>query len=247
MVGGAELLRHNGASHVASVGTVIAINPGEWHANGAAAASNGFAYRMLYPPADRMRSVASELAGREVDAPGLIQPIVTGDATLSRLLLDLHLALEQGAPPLEQDARFAEFTACLLSRYARVRPDVAAPLGCERRYVRRVREYLEAHCADGVSLAELSTVADVSPFHLLRMFRDEVGLPPHEYQTHVRVERVKRLLRDGWTVARAASEVGFVDQSHLTRHFKRIVGLTPGQFRPDRKGVQDGNPSPAIQ
>jgi AraC-like DNA-binding protein len=71
----------------------------------------------------------------------------------------------------------------------------------------------------------------LSPFHLLRVFRAAVGLPPHAYQIQLRVARAKELLRAGMPIAAVAVEVGFVDQSHLTRHFKRLVGVPPGRYR----------------
>ncbi|HYM70106.1 MAG TPA: helix-turn-helix transcriptional regulator, partial [bacterium] len=66
--------------------------------------------------------------------------------------------------------------------------------------------------------------------HLCRTFHREVGLPPHAYQTQVRVERARSLLRNGVPIAEAAAAVGFYDQAHLTRQFKRVIGVTPGQY-----------------
>jgi AraC-like DNA-binding protein len=80
------------------------------------------------------------------------------------------------------------------------------------------------------SLAELSAVARLSPFHLLRLFRAGVGLPPHQYLMSLRVERSKELLGRGAPIAEVAARTGFADQSHLTRCFKRLAGVTPGRF-----------------
>jgi AraC-like DNA-binding protein len=81
-----------------------------------------------------------------------------------------------------------------------------------------------------VTLRALARFAGLSAFHLCRVFREAVGMPPHAYQTQIRVRRAKSLLAAGVPIARAAAEAGFYDQSHLTRHFKRIVGLTPGRY-----------------
>lgn len=101
------------------------------------------------------------------------------------------------------------------------------------------REFLEANAEQDVSLVRLAAVAGLSPFHLVRVFREAVGLPPHAYLDQVRVERAKGLLSAGLPIARAAAEAGFADQSHLTRRFKRLVGVTPGQYRAGSKNVQD--------
>ncbi|HLK38877.1 MAG TPA: helix-turn-helix transcriptional regulator, partial [Polyangiaceae bacterium] len=79
-------------------------------------------------------------------------------------------------------------------------------------------------------------------FHLVRTFRTEVGLPPYEYLTYLRVSRARELLRRGVFVAEAAQAVGFCDESQLHRHFRRIVGVPPGvyarSFVPSRRTRQ---------
>ena len=79
--------------------------------------------------------------------------------------------------------------------------------------------------------AELGRVAGLSPYHLNRVFARELGMPPHAFQTQVRIVRAKALLRDGVPVAETAVRTGFFDQSHLTRHFARVVGVPPGRYR----------------
>ena len=96
--------------------------------------------------------------------------------------------------------------------------------------VSRVREYIDAHCAQQLSIEELSSVSGVSPFHLNRIFCAEVGMAPHAYQMHRRIERSKRMLREHHPIADTALEMGFADQSHFSKFFRRIVGTTPANF-----------------
>src|SRR5690606_1034110 len=98
----------------------------------------------------------------------------------------------------------------LVSRFAvpaalRERPDSG------RVKIDAVREHLEAHYAENISLAELASVAGASAYHLSRLFTAEVGMPPHAFQTQARVERAKSLLLSGMSVAEAAAETGFFD------------------------------------
>jgi len=74
---------------------------------------------------------------------------------------------------------------------------------------------------------------------LLRVFRKELGIPPHAYLTQVRVLRAKKLLSVGIPIAQVAWETGFADRSHLNRHFKRLVGVAPGQYQNLKFKVQN--------
>lgn len=102
--------------------------------------------------------------------------------------------------------------------------------------------YLREHFAENISLTKLAQVAGLSPFHFARVFTQEFGMPPHAFQTQLRVSHAKSLLRLGWPIAAAACEVGFADQSHLNRHFKRLVEPSPGRYRASSKNVQDNPP-----
>lgn len=93
---------------------------------------------------------------------------------------------------------------------------------------------LEGRLADPPSLEALATGLGTSPFALLRAFRDTYGMPPHTWLTDARVRRARHLLDAGTAIAEVAGLVGFTDQSHLTRHFTRIVGVPPGAYRKER-------------
>jgi AraC family transcriptional regulator len=97
--------------------------------------------------------------------------------------------------------------------------------------LQRVVAYMRDHLAETVSLADLAAVARVSVYHFARQFRGAMGESPHRYVIRLRVERAQQLLREGrLSMAQVASAVGFADQSHFNRHFKRLIGFTPGQF-----------------
>jgi AraC family transcriptional regulator len=114
--------------------------------------------------------------------------------------------------------------------------DRAAPRprgGLSERKLRASIEYIEEHLDSELTLDSIAAVAHLSPYHFARMFKTSTGLPPHQYVITRRVERAKRLLRDGGdlTLAQVAARSGFWDQGHFTRHFKRLVGVTPKRFR----------------
>ena len=96
--------------------------------------------------------------------------------------------------------------------------------------VARARALLDERLAERISLDELAAHARLDKFHLCRAFRDQVGLPPHAYVTHRRVSLAQSLLARGIPQAEVAASVGLYDQSQLHRHFRRILGVTPGAF-----------------
>jgi AraC-like DNA-binding protein len=107
-------------------------------------------------------------------------------------------------------------------------PPPAASAG--RGTARQFRELLDAHVSDGLTLAAASQVLQRPPARLVRTFRQEYGLPPHRYLTGRRVELARRHLLAGHPAARAAVLAGFYDQAHLTRHFTRLLGVTPARY-----------------
>jgi AraC family transcriptional regulator len=97
--------------------------------------------------------------------------------------------------------------------------------------LRAVEEYIHAHLDQTLALADLAAIAHLSEFHFARLFKQTTGLPPHQYVIHQRVARAKQLIAARrLSLAEVAVAVGFSDQSQLTRHFKRLVGVTPRRF-----------------
>jgi len=112
-------------------------------------------------------------------------------------------------------------------------------MGACQRGIARVVDYLRTHYAENVALEDLAGVAGMNRFVLLRQFRDQVGVTPHQYLRIRRVVMAKLHLRAGMPLAEIASACGFFDQSHMTREFKRRTGLTPTAFIPKspRRGI----------
>ena len=126
----------------------------------------------------------------------------------------------------------------LLTRFAE-RPPVPQAACPDHPAAARAYDYLAEHCAENISLEQLAGIANLSPFHFNRVFARRFGMPPHACQTQLRMLQAKKLLRQGWPVSQVALQTGFVDQSHLTRHFKRLVGIPPGQYLQNSKNIQD--------
>src|ERR1700730_14953648 len=119
-----------------------------------------------------------------------------------------------------------------ISTLAKMAPAPKAHGGLSPAAMRRVREYVDAHLGDSMDLATLAGVAGVSIHHFARGFKQSAGVTPHHYLTQKRVERAQEMLaHPHLSLSEIAYAVGFSDQSHLARHFRQMLGVTPGQFR----------------
>lgn len=217
---------NRGASRV-SRGQVALINPGQVH-GGMPAYDGRVSYRMLYVKTDWMHRVARDLCGFDMAAPEFTR-WVAPDPLLAANLGRLCSLVAHGAGRLEKQSAMVGAFSHMLSAWADV-PDSAPVRGGEHRAVAQVKAILRADLAEKVSLDELAARTGLSCYYLLRVFKRETGLPPHAYQTQLRIDRAKELLLSGVTIADAALDTGFTDQSHLTNAFRRLVGATPGQY-----------------
>jgi AraC-like DNA-binding protein len=219
--GGGDLL-YRGVRHPTPAGTMFAIHPGETHANETSWA-DGCTYRTLNLDAGLVAHLSS------VGESFWLDPFVEDDEVL-RSLLHCYDVIDGESSRLEMESSLLASLTALISRHAR-RGQVKAVQARAPRGVKMVREFLTENHDRNVSLSELAGLAGLSPFHLAHSFTAEMGMPPHRFHTQIRLERAKTLLRQGWRVARVAAECGFADQSHLIRRFKRLVGVTPDQYR----------------
>ena len=151
------------------------------------------------------------------------EPRVRPLVALHRRLLDDDATSSE----LEQDS--CDAIAALVELTSALR-GVRLPRSAWSVAVARARALLDERITETVTLHELAAHARLDKYRLCRAFRDEVGLPPHAYVTHRRVCRAQQLLARGLSQAEVAVSVGLYDQSQLHRHFKRILGLTPGAF-----------------
>lgn len=218
---------------IVSEGRLLLMQPGE-AVSGAAVDAAGFDWRMITLDTRLLRDAAEGVGLKDPDGPDFPEIVAQGE-DLVRAFLRLHASLSVVASAetrdLERDAHLAAFLHDVISRCAKNRPSAQHEIACDSA-VHHAREYLHDHYAADVSLSVLARVSGAdSTFRLVREFTRVVGLPPHAYQIHIRVQRAKRLLAAGAAIADVSLAVGFGDQSHLTRRFTPIVGITPGAFR----------------
>lgn len=249
MDSGAASFLYRGEIHTAVAGEVFLINADEVH-TGWLAHPEGYRYRVLYldPGAlDQFHHEDPSEARRRGRFPAFRETVVR-DSGLAALLDRTHRALRPAGPGgdrLLQEDLLAQLGGLLRERYAEPapphRPD-PGPAGHPA--VSVAREYLESRLAEKVSLLDLAAATCVSPYRLSRVFSAEMGMPPHAFHNLLRVRRARQLLADGVPAGRTADRVGFYDQAHLNRVFKRYTGVTPHQFMLGSTGRRRPDPGP---
>lgn len=232
MLGGMEITNCRGQNYTALPGQLMLINADEVHSSNSIKAE----YRVIKIGNKALSHIAFTLSGHQLERI-CFPRLIVDDAVMFRALLDLHLKLEGYTSALEQESEFMATIGMLLSRHGQVQ-GIPRSTDKESNYVTLIRDYVRSHYAENVSLAKLTSITNLSAFHLLRIFKKQVGCPPHEYQTQLRIAHARQLIRDGNAIADVALETGFADQSHFSRNFKRIVGMPPGQYS-HSKIIQD--------
>lgn len=181
--------------------------------------------------------VGADLAKKDGEPPPLMPFFRTMNDGLKGLLTQLRDETTSGG--LGKDLVTSSLLLLIAVHIYRSGPAVADrdgaqdPAGLSPSDCRRCRDILSDRLDENIPLSELAAEFGLSPFHFARMFKLAMGFPPHEYQLQLRIARARELLgqRPKTSLAAMACDLGFSDESHFRRHFKRIVGTTPGRFR----------------
>ncbi|HEY9125759.1 MAG TPA: AraC family transcriptional regulator [Acidobacteriaceae bacterium] len=218
---GQERVRHEGEEHLVAPGSVLSFNPGELHDGEAANPRDGWHYRALY----FSEQLVTEALGKQLcPHPPAFKEAVQQNPRLGEILLHLHSGLKQAGTRLERESLLAEHLPPL---FGQTTPRRESPA---RRAMANVRELIDTEWRSPLSLDDLARLSGLSRFHLLRSFRKSFGLPPHAYQTQLRIHHAKEMLFGGMPAREVALETGFYDQAHLTNTLRRYTGATPGRL-----------------
>ena len=156
------------------------------------------------------------------------------DARIAAILSGLKADMDAGhsSGPLFGETLATALAVHLVQAYATA-PAIPSPvLPLARSELRRALDYIHDNLASDLTLAEIASAAGLSPSHFARLFRQAIGQPPHQYVLTARIERAQNLLRQpDASVSAVAFCLGFYDESHFIRHFKRITGIAPGEWR----------------
>ncbi|MDX3243930.1 AraC family transcriptional regulator [Streptomyces sp. ME18-1-4] len=228
-VGGSEVIDYRGGRLRLGPGSIVVLAPGEMHTGGPGTPDGGYAYRALYAPVSLLTDGA--VGG---GLPHFHEPVID-DPELAVALARAHTDLAACPDPLEVESRLPWLLTALARRHSTARPVCDTIPGAER-ITHAVRDRLADELLTPPSLSDLAADLGLSRYQLLRAFRTTTGIPPYAWLAQYRVTRARALLEAGLRPAEAASLVGFADQAHLTRWFRRVMGVTPAAYR---NSVQD--------
>lgn len=218
---GARMITSQDEAICISPGEAFVLNPGQPHN----CQLTGSSYHVISIKPDIVQS----LVGIQKNSSIHLGVIRLKDRQITHHLRKLCSLIEGPHEPLKRETVLMNFLTRLIGCYGSHPPDICRP-GAQDRMIRRAQDYIHEHYARKLKLVELAAVCCLSPYHFQHVFVEQTGLSPQDYVLHTRIKRGKSLLRQGVPIAEVAQDVGFVDQSHFTHSFKRIVGFTPGCF-----------------
>lgn len=187
----------------------------------------------LYLEPTFMARITAEVA--DFERLEIVPQFKLNDPLLSQIGIALKAKLESKGvwDRIYTESMATAISAHLVQHYSTENPKIRSYHdGLSQARLRQATEYINEHAAQNLSLSDIATIVQMSPYYFNRLFKQSTGLTPHQYLIKCRTERAKRLLNTtNMSIANIAQQVGFVDQSHLARHFKRLVGIPPSQFR----------------
>ena len=218
----------NGRHFRSFPGDIILFNPDDVH-NGNPGGGNILKYTMLYFDPDKLSPLVGCASNDMLTKCRIPQTHFRDSALRSMLLAISQHAGEPASSALEQEHELYAVAVQMAKILGRFQPD--GWINKKDAFLLTVRDYIHDNIEEDISIDELSHVANMSKYHLIRLFRSQFGLPPHQYILNHRINKAREALKNGVSATDVAHEFGFFDSSHLNRHFKRAYGVTPKQYQ----------------
>ena len=158
-----------------------------------------------------------------------VSPNIINNKELYNNFILLCKLLLSDSPNIEKESEIINFISIIFLQYCNV--EVKNYEFLENDYLKKILDYLDYNYLNEITLKDISNFINLSPFYLLKIFKNKYGIPPHSYILNKKVHKAKELLLTGCPISTAAVESGFYDQSHLNREFKKIFSITPKEYQ----------------
>jgi AraC-like DNA-binding protein len=212
---------------VAEPGSISIVNAGDLH-TGSRAQGDELRYRALYIPVSVLTDAAGSSSAN--DPPGFRFGVIHDQRLFSALSL-MHASIIDRSSRLKREQLLLEAVHALVREYGSPWKPRDKSIADAPGPVRAAYAMIEAQFKEEISVSDVAMAVEISPYHLMRLFRRHVGIPMHALQTQLRVTLGKRLLHQGMPASEVALEVGFADQSHFSKRFKELVGASPVSYQ----------------
>lgn len=215
--------------HQSASGNVLIFNPEDVH-DGHSGGEQALKYKMLYIHPDEFRPLFRSLGYQQSSILRLSQPMADNPILRHQILRFSSTIQQANYSKIEFESGLFQIAQSLVAMSGNF------DLGTQNskridQLLLRARDYILASLEHNISIDDIANVANMSKFHFIRQFRQQFGITPHQYVLSCRVNLARRIIESGKSLNQAAFEAGFADDSHLSRHFKRIYGLTPKRFQ----------------
>ena len=214
---------------------IFVINSGEPHLC-SSPGNTAHSYHVIILEEGFISGIAEEIHGAKCQIK--FENFILADSDFTLRLKELTDSLLHSDMLLEKESSLYSFIEMLIRYHSDCKKNMP-DFKKRSSIIRRAEEHINLNFRDEISLAELSQISGVSPFYLNRLFCSEVGISPHTYQMHRRIERSKELLLKSYSIVEVSLEMGFTDQSHFSKFFRKIVGTTPGNYIKHNVKVND--------
>lgn len=211
----------------ADFGSIATFAPGEPHFGGAGI-DLGWSQKIFYLPERLIRHVLEDSGVAPLGTLDFKSPFQRNEYAALGLRFLWGLLEDRYSSALAIEEHLVRFLPQLMTQASKLNVSMRKPLPPK---FSNVRDFIHAHLDEPVQLGTLAVIAGCSKAALIAGFKLHFGIPPNRYLIQVRIEEARRRLRQGLDIADVATSVGFADQSHLTRHFKAILGVTPARYR----------------
>jgi AraC-like DNA-binding protein len=226
---GVQRQRHRGNTEFLAPGRISLMPPGEIH-DGVRDGDGAYTLKTFRLSPELLGTVTAEIAGS--NAEPMLAGVLLENASLAARLIKLHSTMQTSveASPLALQSEWLTLFERLFTQSRVVEPQsVKGTLPAED--WNRIKDYCHAHLAQKISLDELATLCKLERFHFLKLFKQTVGMTPHAWLVRLRLERAATILhRTSQSIADVAQDVGFYDQSHFNRAFRRAFGVAPSRY-----------------
>jgi AraC-like DNA-binding protein len=231
---GSRYLSCKNREYTIESGDLLLFNPGDNHTC-KQIDDNALDYRCINIQPEIMRKTVYEITGRDYMPYFTAQVVFHSD--LVKLLKELHLMIMQEEKDFIKEEIFLFLLKQLMEEFTE--QEMPSPRLEQSAEAKVICEFLNTNYMKHITLDDLSNLSGLSKYHLLRSFTKQKGITPYSYLEAIRIDKAKKLLEQGVMPIDAAQQTGFANQSHFSNFFKKLIGLTPSQYRKIFKEIRD--------